>query len=271
MEKISTIAIEKFHKKIWEWYKINKRELPWRETKNPYLIHVSEIMLQQTQVSRVRDYYKRFLEKAPDLKSLSNLDKKTLLELWQGLGYNNRALRLQKSAREIIDIYGGEYPQAQEELLKLSGIGSYTSSAILAFAFEKRVGVVDTNIRRILILEFNLHEDISDKELQEIAYVSCPQKNVKEWYNALMDYGALELTSRKTQIKSRTKQSKFVGSTRWVRSQILKQVLQKEILVKATIEKEFSQFNIDIQKVFDSLIKDELIEIKDNSIYLHTK
>ncbi len=258
--------ITSFQTKILNFYKQQGRDLPWRNTSNPYYIHLSEIMLQQTQVSRVINYYQKFIKNFPDLKSLSKAPRYTLLSNWQGLGYNNRVIRLQESAKLILEKYDGKYPQDQKELQSLPGVGSYTSGAILSFAFNITSKVVDTNIRRILIHELNLDETTSIKELEEIAYQVTPSGKAKEWNNALMDYGALELTAKKAKIKPTTKQSKFIGSTRWVRSQIVKQLLEQHEINIKDLETRFHEYNI--KEILEKMQKDQLIKIKNNKVYI---
>ncbi|MHA1244983.1 MAG: A/G-specific adenine glycosylase, partial [Candidatus Heimdallarchaeota archaeon] len=149
MSPINSSKIEAFRKKIFDWWVKNKRELPWRQTEDPYKIMVSEIMLQQTQVSRTIEKYLAFIEKFPTLKALADASPADVLTLWSGLGYNRRALWLQEAAKEIVAI--GEFPKTPDALIKMKGIGPYTSRSILIFAFNQDVATIDTNIRRILI------------------------------------------------------------------------------------------------------------------------
>lgn len=223
---ISSKSIETFHQKIFSWYAIHGRDLPWRRTQDPYQILVSEIMLHQTQVDRVKGYWARFLETAPDLEILAWLDKVILLKLWSWLGYNNRVIRLQKTAQQILSEFGGVFPQDKKNLLSLPWVGLYTAHAVMAFARNLDVPVMDTNIRRVLIHEFKLDHQIKEKELLLIAEQCVPVGRSRIWHNALMDYGALEATAAKTGIASLSKQSVFFGSTRWVRSTIVKYCLQ---------------------------------------------
>lgn len=255
---------EAFQDRILTWYKENKRDLPWRTTTNPYYIHLSEIMLQQTQVDRVVSYYETFLKECPTLQELADLPKDKLLLMWQGLGYNNRAIRLQQAAKELLERYDGKYPQSKELLMKLPGIGSYTASAILAFAFNKDVAVVDTNIRRILIHEFQLDELLHEQKLEDFALTLLPSGQSRDYHNALMDYGATILTARKTNIKPTSKQGKFEGSTRWVRSQILKRLLTEKEIETSTLD--FPDHNIDT--ILGKMEKDKLLKIKGEKITL---
>ncbi len=252
MKKISEKEIKEFQRKILFWYQKNKRKLPWRETQNPYHILVSEIMLQQTQVNRVIPYYNRFLQFFPTLESLAKADKTTLLENWSGLGYNSRVLRLQKCA-QILAERNQKIPKDEESLLQFPGIGPYTANAILAFAFNKPVPVIDTNIRRVLMHELDLPESIALQELQTIAQQCIPKNKSREWHNALMDYGAMKATARKTGIEPLSKQSKFLGSTRWVRGQIIKHLLKNK-------ELSILQLKSQLEEKYEPKIIEEIIE-----------
>jgi A/G-specific adenine glycosylase len=185
------------HDKIFTWWQTNKRDLPWRKTQNPYEILVSELMLQQTQVSRVMPKYHAFLQKFPTTKTLSEASLGQILIEWKGLGYNRRAKYLHETAKEIEKTWNGVFPNKEEELRRLPGIGIYTARALLVFAFKKDVGVVDTNIRKIIQKEFNA-QNCSEKEIQQIADDIVPKGKSWEWHQALMDYGAANYTEKKT-------------------------------------------------------------------------
>jgi A/G-specific adenine glycosylase len=200
--------IHHFQQTVLDRYTHHKRDLPWRETTDPYRIRVSEIMLQQTQVDRVIPKYLHFLQLFPTVISLAQADKSTLLGARSGLGYNSRALNLQKAAQVIVQEYQGMVPHTVDQLKKLPGIGPYTAGAICAFAFNQEVSVVDINIKRVLIHTFGLDENIGIKDLETIAVACIPQGKSCQWHNALMDYGSSVLTSKKTGIKS-AKQSTF--------------------------------------------------------------
>ena len=136
--------------KILEWYEKNKRDLPWRRTANPYLIWISEVILQQTRVSQGLDYYNRFIERFPDVRSLAAAGEDELLKLWQGLGYYSRARNLHKAARYVVEQLGGRIPDSYEGLLKLKGVGTYTASAISSICFGEPRAVVDGNVSRVI-------------------------------------------------------------------------------------------------------------------------
>lgn len=250
-----------FQDEILTWYKENKRDLPWRKTTDPYNILVSEIMLQQTQVDRVIPKYLAWLNVFPTAQDLASASKEDVLKLWMGLGYNSRALRLQKAAKIIAE---QGFPETEQELIKLPGIGSYTARAVLAFAFNKEVPVVDTNIRRILIHEFQLDEIISAKELEKIALKNVPKGRSREWHNALMDYGSSILTARSTGIKALTQQSKFEGSSRQTRANILKYLLDKKEESEEILKELFPHAEFDT--ILTKMEREELIKKENGNI-----
>ena len=158
-----------FQQKILSWYEKNKRDLPWRKTTDPYAIMVSEIMLQQTQVDRVIPKYQAFLKAFPTIKDLAEAPTSQVLELWSGLGYNSRAIRLQEAAKIICKQYRGQVPKSRDALMDLPGIGPYTSNAILSFAHNLPFPCMDTNIRRIILHELQLPEKTAPEKLYVLA------------------------------------------------------------------------------------------------------
>ncbi|ELP93762.1 A/G-specific adenine DNA glycosylase, putative [Entamoeba invadens IP1] len=210
--------------KILNFYYSKGRQLPWRETTDKYHILVSEVMLQQTQVSRVLEKYKQWMLTYPTLQELSKAPLKDVLELWSGLGYNSRAKRLRDLAVEVVTKHKGVFPNTVQELLKLPGIGPYTANAVFIFSENRDIATVDANIRRILISEMGIPEDSGDKELFAYAQKCLPLGKSRDWHNALMDYGALVATGKKTGVTSKTKQSKFEGSRRFYRAELLRRV-----------------------------------------------
>ena len=261
---ISQTKRAKLQNKILSFYNKNKRNLPWRKTKNPYPILLSEVMLQQTQVDRVIPYYERFLKQFPNFKTLAKAKKTTLLKLWQGLGYNNRILRLQLLAKEVISNHKGTLPKTEQDLINLPGIGPYTAHAILAFAYNKPAPVMDTNIRRVLIHELNLKEDINLEHLKQIALQVIPKNKSSIWHNALMDYGALEKTAKATGIESLSKQSTFEGSNRQVRGEIIRLLLKQKQINLSKLNKQLNRNNLD--EIVNKMIKEGVIIIKSNTL-----
>jgi A/G-specific adenine glycosylase len=261
--------MSEFSTKILLFYKEQGRDLPWRHTTDRYKILVSEIMLQQTQVSRVIEKYNQWIEKFPTVKNLAEASLSEVLTLWSGLGYNSRGKRLWECAKIIQTEYNGEVPDTVEELIKLPGIGKYTSRSILIFADNKNIVTVDTNIRRILIHELKLEENISEKELFNIAEKYLPQNKSRDWHNALMDYGSLILTAKKSGIKSTTKQKPFKTSKRYYRGAIIKHLTQYKTITKEeanTYKIENNTHNI--EKILDNLESEGLIKQKNNHYQL---
>jgi len=187
-----------FTRKLLAWYKRNARVLPWRETRNPYAILVSEFMLQQTQVSRVLEFYPRFLKRFPTFGSLARSQPKAVMEAWDGLGYYARARNLHRLAREVTRLHDGTLPDKPEDLRTLPGVGRYTAGAVACFAYEKPVPTVDVNVSRVLRRVF-WGEGRREKDVWELAAKVVPKKGERAWrFNqALMELGALVCRARK--------------------------------------------------------------------------
>jgi A/G-specific adenine glycosylase len=190
-----------FQQRLLSWYDRNKRDLPWRNTADPYNILVSEIMLQQTQVDRVIPKYLEFLTKYPTLEALANAPVEEVKDIWYPLGYNVRPLRLHSIAREAVEKYGGKIPADPETLQGLKGIGRYTAGAVLSFAFGQAAPILDTNVRRVLFRVFLGEGDPKryslQKELWELSEALIPADKVYDFNQALMDFGATVCTARK--------------------------------------------------------------------------
>jgi A/G-specific adenine glycosylase len=179
------------------WFARNARRLPWRETRDPYAVLVSEVMLQQTQVDRVIPYYRRFLERFPTVQALAEAPVAEVIRLWAGLGYNRRAVNLQRAARAVVDRHNGVFPRSAEELRALPGIGPYTAGAVAAFAFEQDVAFLDTNMRRVVSrLLFGADAAASERQVQDAAAQLVPPGQGWEWNQALIEFGALHCTAR---------------------------------------------------------------------------
>ena len=190
-----------FRKILLAWYREHGRDLPWRKTKDPYHVLVSEIMLQQTQVDRVIPKYHEFLEKYPDVKTLAEAQQEEVTATWKPLGYNIRPVRLHTIAREVQETYGGKIPDTPDDLQRLKGIGKYTAGAVSCFGYRKPVPLVDTNVDRVLQRVFfgkqasqNTKEE---KQIWELAKDLVPPKNFYDYNQALMDFGAMVCTARK--------------------------------------------------------------------------
>lgn len=223
--------ISQFKQIVFDFYWTHQRTLPWRETRDPYQILVSEIMLQQTQVERVLPKYQAFLVTFPTLKSLAHAAVTDVLQQWQGLGYNRRGLALQKSAQKIMTEHGGKFPTTEEELRALPGIGPYTAAAICVFAFSQPVVLIETNVRRVFLHHFFPDtEGVTDKELLPLIEQALDTENPREWYYALMDYGSWlgkKVPNPNRRSKHYAKQSTFQGSNRQLRGAITRFLLSK--------------------------------------------
>ncbi|TLU55170.1 MAG: Fe-S cluster assembly protein HesB [Chlorobium sp.] len=258
MELISNIEL--FRQKIFDFYRLNRRSFPWRETTDRYAVMVSEIMLQQTQAERVVPRFDAWLKNFPDVIHLASAPLKEVLALWSGLGYNSRAVRLHRCASIITEHYGGVVPSEPELLKRLPGIGEYTSRSIPVFADNADLAAVDTNIRRIIIHEFGLPEDVSVAMLQQMADTTLPCGQSREWHNALMDYGALHLTSKKTGIRPLTRQSKFSGSKRWYRGQLVKELIHAEVMFLEELEEKYADCPWSLDEILGELVQEGLLE-----------
>lgn len=217
-----------FRKKILGWYAKNRRDMPWRRTRNPYKILVSEIMLQQTQVARVLPKYKEFLREFPTLSALARASDKRVLAAWQGLGYWRRALYLKKTAKRVVREHKGKFPRDIALLETFPGIGPYTARAVACFAFGSQQPFLDTNIRRLYIhFFFPDRQKVSDKEILPIAERAVWKRSPREWHYALFDYGAMVLTDKTINRQSRNyrRQSPFAGSFRAFRAKVVRFLL----------------------------------------------
>ena len=185
-----------FSNSLIKWYLQNKRDLPWRNTTNPYLIWLSEIMLQQTRVAQGLPYFNAFTEAFPTNFDLSNAEEEQVLKLWQGLGYYSRARNLHATAKFIATELNGVFPENYENLLKLKGVGEYTAAAIASFSYNEPVAVVDGNVFRVLSRYFNIDSDISEgktkKEFQNIAQEVLPTDKPALFNQAIMEFGAMQ-------------------------------------------------------------------------------
>ncbi len=208
-----------------------RHDLPWRKTRDPYRILVSEVMLQQTQVERVRGFYDRFLERFPDVAALAAAPASAAIAAWQGLGYNRRALALRRAAREIVARHGGKVPRAYADLVALPGIGPYTAGAVRAFAWNEPGAFLETNVRAAYLDRFFPDaERVPDRDLLPVVEATLDREDPRTWYWALMDYGArLKATKGNATRRSATyaRQSRFAGSDRQLRGRILRMLANR--------------------------------------------
>jgi A/G-specific adenine glycosylase len=192
-----------FRKKVLAWFTEFQRDLPWRRTKDPYCIWLSEIMLQQTRVAAVIPYYQRFLARFPEVQALAQASEEEVLRLWAGLGYYSRARNLQKAARQMVTKHDAKFPATLEESLDLSGIGAYTASAILSIAYGKKLAVLDGNVARVIARLGAIRGDLRTssrwQQLQECANQLLAPQAPGEWNQAMMEVGAIVCTPRSPQ------------------------------------------------------------------------
>ncbi len=228
----SSEEIAAFQREVREQGKLHWRDLPWRNIDDDYAVLVSEVMLQQTQVQRVLGYWQRFMALFPTLDALAAADTRIVLENWQGLGYNRRALMLKRCAEECAARYQGKLPRDRAELLALPGIGPATAGGILAFARNEPCIYLETNVRCVFLRHFFSDEDkVPDRLIEPLVAQACPEGDVRGWYYALLDYGAhLKATGENHSRRARayTRQSVFEGSRRQKRAAILRFVLGGE-------------------------------------------
>ncbi len=264
------VTIQKFKKIIWTYYRNHKRDFPWRRTRDPYKILVSEVMLQQTQAPRVVPKYKNFLKKFPNTRTLAKAKLADVLTEWQGLGYNRRSLYLKKCAEKIESDFDGKFPRDLKTLCSLPGIGPATAGDILAFAWNKPVVVIETNIRSVFIhFFFTDKEKVSDKEIIPLIKETLDEKNPREWYWALFDYGAYLKETHNPSSKSahHAKQSKFIGSHRQKRAEILRIILKKPITKKELHRSHLCSSEM-LSKILTDLQKEGLIQKNKNKFFV---
>ncbi|KKW10729.1 MAG: HhH-GPD family protein [Parcubacteria group bacterium GW2011_GWA2_49_9] len=299
-----------FQQTILNFYREHRRDFPWRETRDPYAILVSEIMLQQTQAERVVPFFNRWMKRFPTPESLASAKVSEVLKLWQGLGYNRRVLNLKRSAEMIVKEYGGVFPKTIETIDALPGVGPYTAGAVCAFAFGIPSAFIETNIRTVYLhFFFKGKKKVKDEEILKVVERTLPTpssilplapttlprglgtppraggegerrrehsnilKNVgvstRDWYNALMDYGAMlkkttgNLNTRSTHY---TKQSVFIGSRRQVRGAILRLATEKGT-VKADDFKQYASVH-SVADIISELAGEGFLKKKGNGFKL---
>ncbi len=278
------MQIATFKKTIWAYYRTHKRAFPWRETTDPYKVLVSEIMLQQTQAPRVVAKYTAFLKKFPDTQTLARAPLADVLWEWQGLGYNRRAKYLKMCAENVENEFAGKFPRDFKTLCSLPGIGPATAGDILAFSWNIPVTVIETNIRSVFIHFFfsdkrtgSENTKVHDRDILPLIEKTLDQENPREWYWALFDYGAyLKSLQRKSgrnmhntnhRSAQYVKQSKFVGSNRQKRSQILKLILKQPLTEKELVKALGYDKDI-ISKNLESLVKEKMIQKKGQKFFV---
>jgi A/G-specific adenine glycosylase len=260
-----------FQTEVWDYYHAHGRnQLPWRVTTDAYHVAVSELMLQQTQVSRVIPKYHQFLEQFPTVQELAAAPLGDVLLAWSGLGYNRRAKFLWQTAQQVVRDYDGVFPERLDELIQLPGIGSNTAGAILAYAYDQPVVFVETNIRTVFIRHFfdDQTSGVTDKAILELVVETLDREHPREWYWALMDYGAYlkQMVGNLNRLsKTYARQSTFQGSRRQVRGQILR-ALGSGARTLAALQKQIPDERL--SAVLDDLVSEQLIRRRGKSYHL---
>jgi A/G-specific adenine glycosylase len=264
-------TLKDFVKTVQTFYtKEGRHNLPWRQTHDAYPILVSEVMLQQTQVDRVIPKYEAFLKRFPDIVTLAESPLKDVLEHWQGLGYNRRAKMLHECAKAVTSRFNGVLPATEADLRALPGIGPYTARAVLAFAYGIALPLIETNVRTVYIHHFFPDDiDVTDAEILSYMIKTLDEKNPRDWYYALMDYGSyLKRTVGNNISKSKhyTKQSTFKGSDRQIRGAIIRLLTTEK---KITHTKLLAALNFDVLRIDAQLerLMEEGLVVKGRQLY----
>ena len=264
--------ISEFRRMVLQHYRESGRDMAWRNTSDPYKILVSEIMLQQTQVERVTAKYPDFIRAFPDFATLANAPFREVLTIWQGMGYNRRAIALQKCAIRVMDECHGILPADVDILTTFPGIGKATASSIAAFAFNTPVVFIETNIRRVFIhFFFSGTETVNDVQILTLVEKSLYRENPRVWYWALMDLGAaLKKTVPNPNRRSvhYTKQAPFSGSDREIRGTILKMLLAKKYLGEDEVVAHFNEDTQRIRGILRMLEAEGFIKFQGNKFVL---
>lgn len=229
---LSSYAVQKFRKKMYAYYRKHRRSFPWRDdASDAYCVFISEVMLQQTQTNRSIEKYNEFITAFPNFPTLAQTTEKDVLHIWKGLGYNRRALYLLKSARIVVEKYQGTLPHTFDDLVSLPGIGTATAHSIQAFGFNIPTLFIETNIRSVFIHEFFPDKkNVHDNEIMPLVKQTLDTTHARNWYSALMDYGAMlkkNIANPSQKSIHYKKQEPFHNSDRQIRGMIVRLVLQK--------------------------------------------
>lgn len=274
---VDDALIEAFQDAVWSYYDDNARNsLPWRQPDgdghfSPYNVMVSELMLQQTQVSRAIPKYADFLQRFPNVQALADSSLADVLVAWQGLGYNRRAKFLWQAAKMVVDEFDGNFPKDQASLVALPGVGINTAGAIAAYAYAAPAVFIETNIRTVFIHHFfgDQATDVHDRDIAYLVARSLPGDNRsnREWYWALMDYGThikRQFGNKSKASRSYVKQSPFEGSRRKVRGAVLRYLSQQpgSLAEMRTMESDGR-----LESVVDDLIAEGMVSVDDAGVY----
>jgi A/G-specific adenine glycosylase len=256
-------AVALFRQLICDYFRTHGRDLAWRRTRDPYRIFVSEIMLQQTQVPRVEARYPEFIAAFPDFGSLAAAPLRDVLAVWQGMGYNRRARALKESAERVVREFGGRLPEDESVLATFPGIGPATAASIAAFAFNRPVVFIETNIRRVFIHCFFADaEGVRDRDILPLVERTLPPDHPREWYWALMDYGSMlktRIENPNRRSAAYRKQAPFEGSDRQLRGRILRLLLEEGEMGEAELTVPLSGERGRLKRILAGLEREGLV------------
>ena len=262
-----------FRDLVHEYYRTHRRDFPWRNTRDPYKILVSEFMLQQTQTERVVTKYERFVDVLPDFFDLADAPLRDVLALWQGLGYNRRAVALKKTGQLVVDVHGGRLPDDVLTLKTFPGIGITTASEIAAFAFQRPVVFIETNIRRVFLHFFFRDSDgVKDKDLLPLVEETLDRSDPRNWYYALMDYGVMlkrVVINPNRRSAHYTRQSRFEGSDRQIRGAILRLLLAREEISESEVAPLLDAENARVERILGELKNEGFIQSVDGALAIN--
>lgn len=264
VRRASPQPVQKFRTLVWNHYRREGRHaLPWRHARNPYRIAVSEVMLQQTQVARVLSFYPKFITQFPSFHALAKAPRREVLRAWQGLGYNRRAVALQRLAQDIVKHHRGKLPRDRRSLEALPGLGRATAGSILAFAYDISTPFIETNIRRAFLHYFFPHaRNVREEEILSLVEKTLPKKHARKWYYALMDYGnwLVKHTPNPNRRHARYRtQPKFAGSQRELRGKILRYLLAHPRTPSHALAKILEAPAPRVKRAYDALKKEGLV------------
>jgi A/G-specific adenine glycosylase len=262
--RLTAAAAQRFRRHLYRFFHDQGRQLPWRATSDPYHILVSEIMLQQTQVERVVRKYEPFLKAFPDVWSLARADLRDIMAAWQGLGYNRRALALQRIARRLTADFDGRLPAEVDTLRTFPGIGEATAGALAAFAYNQPVVFIETNIRRVFIhCFFPGRSGVRDREILPLVDQTLDRVQPRTWYYALMDYGTMlkrAAPNPNRRSAHHQRQAPFADSDRQIRGLILKALLGSPVLSPGDLVQAVGKSPARTTGLIRTLIKEGLLE-----------
>lgn len=266
-------SIGEFRELVYRhWREHGRHDLPWRLTTDPYEVLVSEVMLQQTQVARVLPKYAAWLERFPTFDALAAAPLSAVLESWQGLGYNRRAIALKRLAEEVVERYGGTLPARESELLALPGIGPATAAGVLVFAHGSPAVYIETNVRAVYLHHFFADaDDVSDATIRPVVEATMDRDDPRSWYYALLDYGVylksiVPNPSRRS--RHHVRQSPYEGSRRQKRARMLRTVLATPGMLASDLAQDMGLEADVVREILDALVAEGFLRVDDERYFV---